>query len=208
MAGTLKTSIFLNFQNKFKERCITLFIEAYNTSISSKSVSLDFHENDITAILHSYIDENPKRVKWSISTNAESHIFNKSVDYTKGFAAKFPRIDMRFVNIWQEVEYKYFMEAKNLKSNDSSSKRRYIDTGIDNFLTAGNYYKCDGFLVGYILEGTIEKCVEGVNKLLVKDKRVNEKIEKISTFLLIDSHFSFHQEKGIYHLFLDYVNRI
>lgn len=206
MAGTLKTSIFLNFQNKFKERCITLFIEAYNTSVSSKSVSLDLHENDITAILHNYIDENPKRLKWSISTNPESHIFNKSIDYTKGFAAKFPRIDMRFVINWQGVEFKYFMEAKNLKSNDSSLKRRYIETGIDNFLTTGSYYNCDGFLVGYILEGTVESCVEGINKLLEKDKRQNEKIEKTSTFSSIDNHFSKHQEKGIYHLFLNYTN--
>ncbi|SNB31291.1 conserved hypothetical protein [Flavobacterium psychrophilum] len=206
MAGTLKKSIFLNFQKKFKEKCITLFVEAYNASISSKAVSLDFHENDITAILHNYINENPKRLKWSISTNPESHIFNKSVDYTKGFAAKFARIDMRFVNIWQGVEHKYFMEAKNLKSNDSSSKRRYIETGIDNFLTTGNYYNCDGFLVGYILEGTVENCVKGINKLLEKDKRQNEKIEKTSTFLSIDNHFSKHQEKEMYHLFLNYVN--
>lgn len=108
MAGTLKNSIFLNFQKKFKEKCVTLFIDAYNASISSKSVSLDFHENDITAILHNYIDENPKRLKWSISTNPESHIFNKSIDYTKGFAAKFSRIDMRFVNIWLSIPTFYY----------------------------------------------------------------------------------------------------
>ena len=41
MAGTLKTSIFLNFQNKFKERCTTLFVEAYSTSISNKSILLE-----------------------------------------------------------------------------------------------------------------------------------------------------------------------
>lgn len=206
MAGTLKTSIFLNFQNKFKERCITLFIEAYTTSISSKSVTLDLHENDITAILHNYIDENPKRLKWNISTNPESHIFDKYAGYTKGFAAKFPRIDMRFANIWQGAEHKYFMEAKNLRSNDSSLKRRYIETGIDNFLTTGSYHKCDGFLVGYILEGTIDNCVEGINKLLKKDKRKDEKIEKTLTPLSIDKYSSIHNGEELFHLFLDYVN--
>lgn len=206
MAGTLSTSITLNFKKKFKERCATLFIEAYQTSISNKSISLNFDENDITAILHNYIDENPKRLKWGIITNPESHLFHKSVDYSKGFAAKFPRIDMRFVNNWQGVEFKYFMEAKNLKSNDSNSKRRYIDTGIDNFLKAGKYYNCDGFLVGYILEGTVEDCSDGINKLLIKDKREKEIIRKMSSFLSIDSHFSFHQDNGIYHLLLDFVN--
>lgn len=206
MAGILTTSIFLNFQNKFKERCTTLLIEAYNISISKNSISLDFHENDITAILHNYIDENPKRKEWEIFTNIESHQFDKEAFYTKGFAAKFSRIDMRFTQFWQCEEYKYYIEAKNIKANDSGLKRRYINTGIDNFLTGGKYFNCDGFLVGYILEGTIDNCVEGINKLLEKDKREDEKIEKAPTSLSIDNHFSIHNGKGLFHLFLDYVN--
>lgn len=206
MAGTLKNSIFLNFQNKFKKRCITLFIEAYKTSISSKSVSLDLHENDITAILHNYIDENHKRKDWQIFTNIENHQFDKKTIPTKGFAAKFARIDMRFTKFWQNEEFRYFVEAKNLKANDSDLKRRYITTGIDNFLTKGKYVDCDGFLVGYILGGTVENCVKGINKLLINDKRQNEKIEKTSTFLSIDSYHSKHQKKEIYHLFLNFLN--
>ena len=206
MAGILTTSIFLNFQNKFKERCTTLIVEAYHTSISNKSISLNFEENDITAILHNHIDENPKRINWKISTNRENHQFDKTVIHTKGFAAKFSRIDVRFGKFWQNNEYKYYIEAKNLKSNYSGLKRRYIDTGIDNFLNGGKYFDCDGFLVGYILEGTVQNCVDGINKLLKKDNREKEIIEKSSTILSIDSHFSQHQEKGIYHLFLNYVN--
>ena len=206
MAGTLTTSIFLNFQNKFKERCTTLFIEAYHTSISNKSISLNFEENDITAILHNHIDENPKRINWKISTNRENHQFDKTAILTKGFAAKFSRIDMRFNKFWQNEEFKYYVEAKNIKSNDSGLKRRYIDTGIDNFLNGGKYFNCDGFLVGYILEGTVQKCVDGINKLLKKDNREEEILEKKDHFFSLDSHFSQHQEKEIYHLFLNYVN--
>ncbi|MEO8255043.1 MAG: hypothetical protein ABI554_11715 [Flavobacterium sp.] len=206
MAGTLNTSIFLGFQNKFKERCATLFVEAYFTSISNKSIAADFHENDITAILHNYIDENPNRKNWEISTNLENHLFDRNVAYTKGFAAEFSRIDMRFANFWQGEEYKYYMEAKNLKANDSGLKRRYIDTGINNFLTGGKYFACDGFIVAYVLEGTVDNCVDGINKLLQKDKRGEEIINKKTTFLSIDNHFSSHKEKEIFHLFLDYAN--
>ena len=206
MAGTLNTSIIFTFQNKFKERCTSLFVEAYFTSISNKSISLDFHENDITAILHNYIDENPNRKNWKISTNLENHLFDKDAIPIKGFASEFSRIDMRFTKFWQGEEYKYHIEAKNLKSNDSGLKRRYINTGIDNFLTAGSYYNCDGFLVGYILEGTVDNCVDGVNKLLVKDKREGEIINKATTFLSIDNHFSSHKEKEIFHLFLNYAS--
>lgn len=202
MAGTLNTSIFLKFQNKFKDRCITLFIEAYYTSISNKSTFLDFDENDITAILHNYIDENPKRKGWEISTNLENYLFDKEATYIKGFAANFSRIDMRYAAFWKGEEYKYFVEAKNLKSNDSGLKRRYITTGIDNFLVGGRYFECEGFLVGYILEGTVDNCVEGINKLLQKDQRGNETIYKLS----IDNCFSNHNNKRLFHLFLDFVN--
>jgi hypothetical protein len=206
MAGTLKTSIFQNIQNNFKEQCKTLFVEAYHTSISNTSIFLDYDENDITAILHSYIDNNPKRKEWKISSNLENHLFDDNSTFSKGFAAKFSRIDMRYSTFWEGEEYKYFVEAKNLKANDSGLKRRYIDTGIDNFIVGGKYYNCDGFLVGYILEGTIDNCVEGVNKLLEKDKRASEKIEKAPTSLSIDNHFSNHKGKDLFHLFLDYVN--
>lgn len=206
MAGILSTSIFKIYQNQFKERCTTLFIEAYHTSISNNSIALDFEENDITAILHNYIDKNPKRKEWKISSNLENYLFDDNSIYSKGFAAKFSRIDLRFSKFWEDEEYKYFVEAKNLKVNDSGLKRRYITTGIDNFLSGGKYFDCDGFLVGYILEGAIENCREGINKLLKKDKRDKEEIYKAGSILSIDSHFSNHQEKTIYHLFLNYVN--
>lgn len=203
MAGTLTTSIFLNFQNKFKKRCTTLFVEAYHTSILKKSISLDFDENDITAILHNYIDTNLKRKEWEISSNLENYIFENEAIPIKGFAAKFSRIDMRYSTFWKGGEYKYFVEAKNLKANNSGSKRRYITTGIDNFLTGGKYSDCDGFLVGYILEGNIEDCVVGINKLLEKDNRKTEVLAN-NTLLGFDLFTSNHTSKNLNHIFLLY----
>lgn len=198
MAGNLNPSIFLDIQDIFKKRCITLFIDAYDNSISDESISLDFDENDITAILHSYIDKNPKREKWEISTNVENHLFDKSVPFKKGFSAKLSRIDMRFTQFWQAKEYRYYIEAKNLKANNSNLKRRYISTGINNFLQGGKYQNCDGFLVGYVLEGTINQCIEGINKLLKKDKREKE--------MLNEEYISIHNEKQLFHLFFDYTD--
>ena len=198
MAGNLNPSIFLSIQDIFKKRCTTLFSEAYEASLSNKSISLDFEENDITAILHNYIDENPKRKKWKIFTNREDYQFDKNAIQIKGFAAKSSRIDMRYSTFWKSEECKYYVEAKNLKVNDSGLKRRYNTTGIDNFLDGGKYFYCEGFLVGYILEGTINQCVEGINKLLKKDRRENE--------IIGEKHFSIHQGKEIFHLLLNYVN--
>mgnify|MGYP003458483668 FL=1 len=124
--------------------------------------------------------------------------FHKNAIQIKGFAAKSSRIDMRYSTFWKSEECKYYVEAKNLKVNDSGLKRRYITTGIDNFLDGGKYFYCEGFLVGYILEGTINQCVEGINKLLKKDRRENE--------IIGEKHFSIHQGKEIFHLLLNYVN--
>ena len=207
MAGTLSSFIFRGLQNKFNNLCINLLIDAYHSSISGNSISLDFEENDITAILHHYIDENPKRKEWEIFTNREEYLFDKDSIQVKGFAAKFSRIDMRYSTFWEGEEYKYFVEAKNLKSKVSSLKRRYIATGIDNFLTGGKYENCDGILLGYILEGSSENCKEGINKLLLKDKRINEIINYNE--LIINNHKiyeSSHSQRNIKHLFFDYSN--
>lgn len=204
MAGTLKASIFLNFQNKFEQRCIALFESAYQTSITNNAIELDFDENTITAILHNYINKNPKRKEWQISTNVENHLFDNSIIPSKDYASKFSRIDMRFTTFWSDKnEYIYYVEAKNLRSKDSKLKRRYITSGIDNFLKRGKYFECDGLLVGYILEGTTKECIDtGVNKLLIKDGRNAEIIQIDSS----NNYQSQHPDRTLKHLFFDFVN--
>ena len=66
------------------------------------------------------------------------------------------------------------MEAKNLKEKDSDLKRRYIDTGINSFVS--KRYE-NGCLLGYVLEGDLDKTVAGVNKLLKKDDRGSESLK-------------------------------
>lgn len=205
MAGILNSSIFQKVQNTFKERCNKLMIDAYFTSVSNKSIKTDFDENDITAILYNYIDKNPNRRKWKISTNTENHLFDLTATVEKSFAAKFARIDMRFVSFWKDEEQKYYVEAKNLKETDSYLKRRYITTGIDNFLAGGKYENCDGLLVGFILEGTCGNCVLGINNLLQKDKRL-ETLTSTSKIDRLDLYTSSHNGKILPHLFFDYCN--
>lgn len=206
MAGTLNASKFLAFQSLFKERCFILLIEAYLMSISNQSIKSDFDENDITAILHFYIRKNENSIKWGIFTNTENFIFDDSRPFVKGFAAKQSRIDLRFGGFWSGSEYEYFVEAKNLRANDSNSKRRYITTGINNFLAGGKYYDCDGLLVGYILEGSIRTCIEGINELLQKDNRAKEQIDSIEKQILGNNVYaSEHLERKLLHIFLDLV---
>ena len=138
--------------------------------LSEKVIQLDWDENDISSELHKHIKENPIRLKWRVSTNVESHI-PKDIRKVKGFSSKFPRIDFRLSTFAKSDEYEYFFEAKNLKQNDSALKRRYINTGINNFVS-GKYE--NGSLIGYLLEGKTDETVKGINSLLGKDKRQNE----------------------------------
>ncbi len=208
MAGTLNTSKFLAFQSLFKERCMVLLIEAYHISIKNQIIKSDFDENDISAILHFYICKNKNRIKWEIFTNTENFIFDDSKPFVKGFAAKQSRIDLKFGNFWSGNEFEYFVEAKNLRANDSTLKRRYITTGINNFLTGGKYGRCDGLLVGYILEGDTNTCIKGINVLLQKDTREKEQIEQIEQIekkvLSQKIYISMHPSRELLHLFFDY----
>ena len=163
MAGMLNPIVVAVFQQSFQTRCIQLVINAYQSAILAKAVNNSLEEEDITAVLSKFIDDNPLRLKWNIVNNTEDRLRDDSIKISKGFAKKSARIDLRFTTINSSSEYKYYMEAKNLKETDSSLKRRYIKTGIDNYIS--KKYN-DGFLVGYLLEGLAVKNVDCINKLL------------------------------------------
>jgi len=163
------------FRNQFEKNCIKLLILAYQEVINKKSIDLTWEENDITARLYEYIEKNKFRLEKGIHANVEPHLADNSLLKVKGFASKYSRIDMKFAIIKNGLEHKYFAEAKLLKEKDSALKRRYIETGIDNFKN-GKYY--NGCLVGYIVEGVLFNAIEGINKLLIKDQRNTEILKK------------------------------
>jgi hypothetical protein len=180
-------------------------MNAYQTALNKKEIQLDWDENDISAQLHEYINDDPLRIELRIATNVESHIFQNVVK-NKGFASKFPRIDFRFTTFSINCEWKYFFEAKNLKQSDSSLKRRYIETGISNF-TSGKYF--NGSLIGYLLEGTVKETIDGINSLLKKDLRTSEIINPVSNPLHHAYYESNHKDIGsLRHLMFDFTSQL
>ena len=169
----MNTAIQEKFKKAFVQNCFQLISDAFKISLCEKVIRLNWDENDISSELHRKIKENPSRLKWKISTNVESHI-SKNTAKTKGFSSKFPRIDFRLTTFVSEYEYEYFFEAKNLKQTNSSLKRKYIKTGINNFVY-GKYL--NGSLLGYLLEGKIDKTIKGINSLLIKDNRSLETLD-------------------------------
>lgn len=192
-----------NYGKKFEQRCFQLIIEAYQTSLTEKVIQLNWNENDISSEIHKCIKANPLRLKWKVSTNVEAEI-PKDIPKVKGFADKFPRIDFRLTSFISTYEYEYFFEAKNLKQNNSVLKRRYIDTGINNFVS-GKYK--NGSLIGYLLEGKTDETINGINSLLKKDKRDAEVLNLTPSKLLKTIYESNHFEIGtLKHLIFDFVN--
>lgn len=191
----------INYKKAFEQRCFQLIKEAYQASLNEKIIQLNWNENDISSEIHKHIKENPLRIKWKVSSNVEAHI-PKNISKVKGFADKFPRIDFRLTTFAKSNEYDYFFEAKNLKQNDSALKRRYINTGINNF-TSKKYE--NGSLIGYLVEGKINETIEGINTLLKKDKRETEVLNHKREKLLKSYYESNHSEIGILkHLIFDF----
>ncbi|PBQ34683.1 hypothetical protein CNR22_23880 [Sphingobacteriaceae bacterium] len=199
----LNTTIYEKFRNAFEHKCCQLIVDAYQTSIVEKVIKLDWNENDISSELHQHIKKNPQRLKWKVSTNVEADI-PKNIPKEKGFSDKFPRIDFRLTSFVSTYEFEYFFEAKNLKQNDSGLKRRYIDTGINNFVS--KKYE-NGSLIGYLLEGQTNDAINGINSLLKKDKRNTETLILKSNKLIKTYYESNHSDIGVLkHLIFDFTN--
>lgn len=201
--AALNTIVYEKFRDAFEQRCCRLIIDAYQISLSEKIIQLDWHENDISSELHRHIKENPLRLKWKVSTNVEANI-PKDIPKTKGFSVKLPRIDFRLTSFISTYEYEYFFEAKNLKQNDSALKRRYINTGIDSFVS--KKYE-NGSLIGYLLEGKTDDTIRSINSLLEKDKRNTETLIFKSNNLIKTYYESNHSDIGtLKHIIFDFTN--
>ena len=193
-------------KSAFEQKCYRLIIEAYQTSLIERVIQLDWNENDISSELHRHIKGNSLRQKWKVSTNVEAYI-PKDIPKVKGFSDKFPRIDFRLTSFISKYEFEYFFEAKNLKQNGKAGyalKRRYINTGIDNFVS--KKYE-NGSLIGYLLEGNTDETINGINSLLEKDKRNTETLIFKSNKLIKTYYESNHSDIGILkHLIFEFTN--
>jgi hypothetical protein len=190
-----------DFKISFEDKCIRLFAEAYNQSIKNKSIQLDFMENDITEILRTNIINNPQKNRWRIHVDREAIISDTNITATKGFANKLKRVDLIMETYTSSISHICSIEAKNLKENDSALKRRYIDTGIINFVTKKYPY---GFLVGYLLEGTVKPTIDGINKLLESEGKEKEMLHKKNHKIVQYYYESNHSELCLKHLIFDF----
>ncbi len=197
-----------DYKDSFEKKCFRLIFEAHQTSLTQKKYRLDWIENDFTELLNEYINLNPLSIKFKIFCKTEKKLFIDNKDeLEKGYADKLSRIDFVYSIFAKTERFEYFMEAKNLKQNGklgSALKRRYIKTGIDNFIS--KKYE-NGSLIGYLIEGNTIETIKGINSLLEKDKRNAETLNPKLNKLIKTYYESNHSEIGtLKHLIFDFTD--
>jgi hypothetical protein len=213
----LSLDIIKLFKEKFEFNCISLLLESYQLVYDSGRKMADYSENDITAQLIGLMKSNPKRKDLEISIQRENYLDSEQTYEGLVSADESPRIDIKYSSWNTKEEYEYFMEAKNLaeinwqKNNQvvidaGKLHKRYIDTGIQNFLN-GRYK--NGCLIGYVLQGDTQKIIEKINSVLKKNKRDKEILIKHDqyqpAFCYVSSHSKTHITE-LKHFMLNFCN--
>lgn len=186
--------------------CMTMFVDAYKLAICNKVYNIEWDEDQYTAILCGYLNQLKIKGQWSVSPQQPYYTEKHYSGIEHPNVAPRPDIHFEKYVFEMEVPFEFTIEAKNLKSNDSHLKGRYIDTGIDNFLKKRYPFGC---LAGYVIYGTANDCVNAINNLLQKRSRESEKLFKINFIQGFDSTYvSVHSSEDtlmkLEHIFLEF----
>lgn len=153
-----------------------------------------FHDmqNDKVTIIG--LDENQITEKWSMrlqkrwyeenrATRLKCHLYpvvqheDNTLKKKRGQA---PTIDFCF-RTW-DIDDRYFgAECKNLEEKNSASTKRYISTGVNNFVT-GRYgsSSSESALIGYVISGSIANIVTELSSELASDKPIKNLARDLS----------------------------
>ena len=191
------------YRKAFEEDCIELIVNAYNLAITEKKYQTDWLENDFSELLGYYVNESQLSLEKGITCKTEKKLLSETNYQVKGFADKLPRIDFVYFKIWQKQRFHCYMEAKRLKENDSGLKRAYINEGMDRYISGKYAFGC---MLGYLLEGNLNKTIEGINFLLTKAYRKTENLSLKPTKLLSTFYESNHSIGKLKHILFDFTN--
>lgn len=188
----------------YEYRCLFTAIEGYKSMRDAGEYSHTWEEERLTAVMVKYMTHSPYCQTWKLDITTEFPVHTHEIYKGKKKPKQAPRIDIRIMNWSSPRKFEFFLEAKNLAEHNWQKpggstvnapylRARYIDTGIDNFVT-GRYPH--GGLLGYILEGNPKNIIETVNNLL-KSKRRNRPNEIISPANPINGHRECYQSKHV-----------
>ena len=110
----------------------------------------------------------------------------------------------------KEHDHHGIIECKRVAGHDSDLCRLFVTKGIDRFVT-GKYSSshATGFMVGYVVQGSIDLALSRINRQLRKRKRASEQLagcRVLSDHWTRSSSHPRHQNSDIdlHHAFLDF----
>jgi hypothetical protein len=214
VSGYLTSNIISKIKNEFKKNCVQLLYESYASALGSQKDFREKTENEVTVMLIGFMKQNPKSNLLRIDITREFYLDSEETYAGEVNPDASPRIDIRFMNWTNPDKTEYFIESKNVcetnwvKSETGATidahklHKRYIDTGIQNFIN-GRYPM--GCIVGYVMQGDPDKIVDKINLILLKSKRELEQLSPIAGEELKKEFLSKHANSSIadlHHYFL------
>jgi hypothetical protein len=177
------SDVLPNVDSNFEQACLWIMTEAFKRMKQEKRYELTWKEPRFSACLIGYMRKIRQQVDIALKIDPESHLYREKI--LKGIEDPdtASRIDIKISGGWVPEDVYYGIEAKILVEKDwrtrdaSYLRRRYIATGIDNFVNGWYSDKMDrGCMAGYVVQGSAAKVALTINKLLIRDGRNKEKL--------------------------------
>ena len=152
---------------------LNVFWKSYDDIVSDFTIVIDSdtEEDDITQIWYQKIVK-----RWDSRNRATCVVLNGVIPFNqysdnsmkKRKGSKSPTIDFCFKD-WETTNSYFGAECKNLYNNKPDKIRRYIETGINNYIS-GRYgsQSSENSVIGYILSGDIATIIFELDNELKK----------------------------------------
>lgn len=189
MDTEISPALGLAFKAGFIRMCIEAIRLGYDRMLVDSEYKLDWDEDTITNSLITSMRRTGYLRDNGIAVNLQVPIVTADIASGNVSFIAAAKVDFK-LSIWPPTlddELEYFAEAKNLSENDwtkstgkrvraSKYRKRYITTGIENYLT-GRYP--EGCLVGYVVNGCVTSVVAGLNNL-IQSKGLSPRIGQLA----------------------------
>lgn len=177
------SDVLPNVDSNFEQACLWIMTEAFKRMKREKRYDLTWKETYFSACLVGYMQKIRHESDIRLRIDPESHLYREEMLNCTEDPDTSPRIDIKISGGWVREDVYYGIEGKVLVENSwvtrdaSSLRRRYIATGIDNFVNGKYSDKMGmGCMVGYVVQGSASEIASKINNLLIRDGRNKEKM--------------------------------
>ena len=177
------SDVLPNVDSKFEKVCLWIMTEAFKRMKQEKCYDLTWKETCFSACMVGYMQKTRHENDIALRIDPESHLYQKEMLNCTEDPDTAPRIDIKISGGWVHEDVYYGIEGKVLVENNWRTRnanklhRRYIATGIDNFVNGRYSDKMDmGCMVGYVVQGSASEIASKINNLLIRDGRNKENI--------------------------------